>query len=153
MQVRFAARRKEKNGQGICRNCESGPLRAVDPGLHAKAPAILAFEAEREESSGAVPKLSVASTHQQGKTVSQGQIWLMLAIRTRQRVFPILCKILSAHRIALAINDSVRGLDRYSWRSSGFLRCLATSIEAAISNTRLRPSSIQACYTFRLLFV
>jgi len=80
MQVRFAVRRKARSGQDICRNCESGPLRAVDPRLHTKAPATLAFEVDREDSSGAVPNLSVASTHQQDKTVSHGQIWLMLTI-------------------------------------------------------------------------
>jgi len=34
--------------------------------------------------------------------------------------------IRSAHWTGLAINDSVLGLGRDSWRSSGFFRCRAT---------------------------
>src|SRR5581483_734253 len=42
----------------------------------------------------------------------------------------ILRMIRSAHWTALAINDSVLGLGRDSWRSSGFFRCLATRMPA-----------------------
>jgi len=54
----------------------------------------------------------------------------------------ILRMIRSAHWTALAISDSVLGLGRDSWRSSGFFRCFATRMPATMAKTRLRPSSI-----------
>ena len=96
MQVRFAVRRKERNGQGICRNCESSPLRAVDPRLHTKAPAILAFEVRARRFVRSSSKSIRSVRPQQDKPVDQGQTWLMPAIRTRQPVLSTFCVIFSA---------------------------------------------------------
>jgi hypothetical protein len=47
---------------------------------------------------------------------------------------------------ALAINDSVLGLGRDSWRSSGFFRCLATERAATDGQNTLSDLSTARSY-------
>jgi hypothetical protein len=82
-------------------------------------------------------------------TTEQITIGIDLGDRFSHRYTPsILRMIRSAHWTALAINDSVLGLGRDSCRSSGFFRCRATKIAAAIAKTRFRPSSMRTMLAY-----
>ena len=79
-----------------------------------------------------------------------GQPELILRHGPHRYTPSILRIIRSAHWTALAINDSVLGLGRDSCRSSGFFRCRATKIAAAMAKTRFRPSSMWIMLAYSL---
>ena len=112
-----------------------------------------------EEQSVAILEVFRACSSQLGATtrstdwigVKSRMVGQLILGRGPHRYTPsILRMIRSVHWTALAINDSVLELGRDSCRSSGFFRCRATKIAAAMAKTRFRPSSMWIVLAYSL---